>query len=686
MRKPSTVLYHIGPGPAEPKPRKMRGAREAERAEAEWDTWLKEQGLSRDNLPGGRGTEEEPDPYPMYWWRKRRPGHRAREAVFLSPKPEAIANFHGIYGEVYAYRIANSLIAEAGGIQRYAGAPEIYFSRKLWEKGLRDGDILFLGKSMTRKQLANAVIEHGFHIPDEGKPYRQPVLTALQPLLRKERSTRLRTLRLLSSKERLAAIAAMEQEIEEIRSNEEIPEYARKRDAQRWLELLEDFEVAEQYVETQREFPGRHTEAPFQVRQKERAAWQARQAARDARKQGLRDTTRALEQRIRPIPSVSQGFGVPLDVLADERAKRRQDWLYNQRLWTEIKKEGQQADALVRQIREEEEADRKPNPWRVGPRKPYTTLHMYDFDGTLFRSPDPPPGHSGSWWSNYASLSEPVVPRYPDTSWWVPEAVTGARRSIADPDVYAAVITGRTDQPDFNFRIAELLDSNNLEFDGVFLKEGRGSTLPSKLVHLRRILQQNPTIRDVVIWEDRKAHMDEMVHRLRKAGLNASGRLIVAERKKPAGTRGRTPADEMPPRKKVLALQLVLTGASQRALLDAFPARHSEDVAHHVTVAFKPSADEYEAFLNEFAGQPVPVQVPVLAVESDDKAQAAVVDVFSFNERPHITISYAKDRGVRPVYSNELLAKMPRPTNRRPVLVLEAYPVVLLKGGGEVYA
>ena len=27
-----------------------------------------------------------------------------------------------------------------------------------------------------------------------------------------------------------------------------------------------------------------------------------------------------------------------------------------------------------------------------------TELHLYDFDGTLFRSPDKPEGYDGGWW------------------------------------------------------------------------------------------------------------------------------------------------------------------------------------------------------------------------------------------------------------------------------------------------
>jgi|SaaInlStandDraft_4_1057021.scaffolds.fasta_scaffold00075_39 hypothetical protein len=44
-------------------------------------------------------------------------------------------------------------------------------------------------------------------------------------------------------------------------------------------------------------------------------------------------------------------------------------------------------------------------------------LHLYDFDGTLFRSPEEPKWWSDvskkNWWTSAPSLDEPCVPRQP---------------------------------------------------------------------------------------------------------------------------------------------------------------------------------------------------------------------------------------------------------------------------------
>lgn len=76
--------------------------------------------------------------------------------------------------------------------------------------------------------------------------------------------------------------------------------------------------------------------------------------------------------------------------------------------------------------------------------------------------------------------------------------------------------------------------------------------------------------------------------------------------------------------------------------------------AHHMTVKFSPS-DEDVTNLEPLIGKRV--QLKVIGYASDDKGQAVLIssDIKSNNANPHITISCAA--GVKPVYSNELLAK-----------------------------
>ena len=75
-----------------------------------------------------------------------------------------------------------------------------------------------------------------------------------------------------------------------------------------------------------------------------------------------------------------------------------------------------------------------------------TELHIYDFDGTLFRSPHQPAVWEGDWWSDPASLLPPCVPEKPGSEWWIASTVSSAKRSISDSDVFAVMMTGRKDQ------------------------------------------------------------------------------------------------------------------------------------------------------------------------------------------------------------------------------------------------
>lgn len=135
-------------------------------------------------------------------------------------------------------------------------------------------------------------------------------------------------------------------------------------------------------------------------------------------------------------------------------------------------------------------------------------LHVYDFDGTLFRSPSPPESWSdkGAWWSDSISLSDPCVPERPGSSWWVSPVVAAARQSIADPNVLAVLCTGRAERSFARFRVPELLRQAGLDFDRVHLKTTENTESFKKGVILT-YLRRYPDIEVVHIYEDRLNHL-----------------------------------------------------------------------------------------------------------------------------------------------------------------------------------
>jgi len=111
-QKKKRVLYHIGPRPAKPMP------------------------MSR--------------PYAQSW-RRYWLDQGVESGVFFSPNPIDIAQYHGISGDVYAYKIPEWVIAKAGGIHRYDHGSEVLISADVWQEA--GDEIEFLGKSMPEKEL-----------------------------------------------------------------------------------------------------------------------------------------------------------------------------------------------------------------------------------------------------------------------------------------------------------------------------------------------------------------------------------------------------------------------------------------------------------------------------------------------------------------------------------------------------
>lgn len=133
-------------------------------------------------------------------------------------------------------------------------------------------------------------------------------------------------------------------------------------------------------------------------------------------------------------------------------------------------------------------------------------LHLYDFDGTLFRSPHVE--GIKDWWISDFSLNPPCVPLKPGSEWWNAPVVAEAKASIANQNVWAILVTGRTDRSGFRFRVPELLRQAGLRFDRVYLNSMGGQTEKFKKKVISDTLRRFPQINTVHIWEDRLPHLD----------------------------------------------------------------------------------------------------------------------------------------------------------------------------------
>lgn len=131
-------------------------------------------------------------------------------------------------------------------------------------------------------------------------------------------------------------------------------------------------------------------------------------------------------------------------------------------------------------------------------------LAIFDFDGTLFASPERP-----SWWKfegfwgRPETLNPPFVPQVPDNSWWSSEVLSEASQAISDPATFAILLTGRPKK--LGNRIIELVNSQGLNFQEYHFASG-GSTLDFKLRVIGNLLEKYPSISFVEMWDDRSEH------------------------------------------------------------------------------------------------------------------------------------------------------------------------------------
>ena len=144
-------------------------------------------------------------------------------------------------------------------------------------------------------------------------------------------------------------------------------------------------------------------------------------------------------------------------------------------------------------------------------------ISIFDFDGTLFASPEKP-----DWWpmhgfgSKLQTLSPPYVPEHPTGDWWSIGNVSVARREIGRSDVHTVLLTGRLKT--FESRIKDMLDSAGLEFDEYHFCPG-GNTLKFKLSVIEDLLEKFPTVDFVEMWEDKPEHIGPFEEKLTQLGI-----------------------------------------------------------------------------------------------------------------------------------------------------------------------
>ena len=228
-----------------------------------------------------------------------------------------------------------------------------------------------------------------------------------------------------------------------------------------------------------------------------------------------------------------------------------------------------------------------------------------------------------------------------------------ARKSIANPNVFAVMLTGREDRGALRYRIPDLLHQRGLNFDAVHLDPG-GNALTNKVARIRRYLRRYPFITKVQVWDDRVSHLAEFQSALPSLDVTvvphhvqALARTVQCER---------TPLDVSPVERPQYA-GVFLDSKSRAALQYAFPFAHDKIQTDHVTLVFRPGPKD-RPWLASWLGRKV--RMEVVGYAEDDRGQAVAVrflDPVPYPAQgiPHVTLSHA--RSVKPVYSNDLLKR-----------------------------
>ena len=145
-------------------------------------------------------------------------------------------------------------------------------------------------------------------------------------------------------------------------------------------------------------------------------------------------------------------------------------------------------------------------------------LHIYDFDGTLVRSPVIHPDNNAElvmyaqqpcmygglgWFGNFRSLRPPCVPYRPKVTdeFYIISTIESFRKSMYDGH-FVVVLTGRHEP--FRQRVEDLLRNAHLEPHEVILKPNvKSSTVAAKSEAIFQLIQKvHPSA--VRMWDDRE--------------------------------------------------------------------------------------------------------------------------------------------------------------------------------------
>lgn len=128
-------------------------------------------------------------------------------------------------------------------------------------------------------------------------------------------------------------------------------------------------------------------------------------------------------------------------------------------------------------------------------------LSVFDFDGTLFKSPDKPKNYKGNWWIEEKSLSPKIIGAIPVDSMWNMSVVRDALQELSEKNTFCVLMTGRIGNV-FSQRITELVEQKQLNFKEIKFNSFGQDAGEFKVKEINKLLEKYPSIKKIEMWED----------------------------------------------------------------------------------------------------------------------------------------------------------------------------------------
>lgn len=142
----------------------------------------------------------------------------------------------------------------------------------------------------------------------------------------------------------------------------------------------------------------------------------------------------------------------------------------------------------------------------------FTKLSVFDFDGTLINTPLSTLENKQKWSEHYGR-------EYPYIGWWGREEsmdkevfdITSRKHVMSyyinerrAPNTMVVMLTGRPIK--LSGIVEDILKDNNMYFHKYLYNRG-GKTISEKIIQILDTLKENPTIKNLEMWDDRVEHI-----------------------------------------------------------------------------------------------------------------------------------------------------------------------------------